>query len=433
MRGNARVLVVGPDTLARAVTHALPGCRSVYADGFLKGLWTAGQAEFEGVVLALDAQRKAARLIRALRQVRPQTRIVVTCLAAQEPEARDALAAGADDYVLEPLMPGDLRAALGVVASPRVVSQNDDPLPPVRELVHLGDVLKNLSAGLDATLHRLAVMLKEAFESTATVIQVNDLTAAAGEEAPAVLREPLRHQDDEIGFVTVGRRLHGSYSTADAARLADYAHLIETMVAQARERAVWQDLAWRDDLSGLRNRRYFERTLDEILGRAVQQRARATVLLFDIDNFKAYNDAYGHDTGDGLLREVGALLTRCSREHDVVARYGGDEFVVILSDDEPARVPGSQHPTDPTVLAERFRAVISGHAFQCLGPGAPGPVTLSGGLACFPWDGQTRAELMRAADAALLTAKRNGKNRILLAEQATPAAPDGPARSHDGE
>jgi two-component system cell cycle response regulator len=197
--------------------------------------------------------------------------------------------------------------------------------------------------------------------------------------------------------------------------LADYARLIEAVVAQAREQAHWQDLAWRDDLSGLRNRRYFDATLDELLAQANQQRRRVTVILFDIDDFKSYNDAYGHETGDALIREVALLLTRCSRESDVVARYGGDEFAIVMWDSEQPRVPGSQHPRDALDVAERFQTVIREHEFKCVGPGAPGPVTLSGGLACFPWDGKTRAEIVRAADAALLAAKRNGKDHIELA------------------
>jgi len=293
----------------------------------------------------------------------------------------------------------------------------------VQEIVQLGEVLKQLSAGLEATLERLATLLQRAFEAAGVTVQVDELTATAGRHEPAVLEEPLRRQDRAIGFVALGPRVQGSYTTADAARLADYARLIETIAAQAHERALWQELAWRDDLSGLRNRRYFEHRLDELLAQATAQRSRVTVLLFDIDDFKSYNDAYGHATGDALLREVAALLLRCSREHDVAARYGGDEFAAILWDAEQPRIAGSQHPTDPAAVAARFQDVIRAHAFQCLGAAAPGPVTLSGGLACFPWDGHTRADLMRAADAALLAAKRSGKNRIHLAEPTEARAP----------
>jgi diguanylate cyclase (GGDEF)-like protein len=270
---------------------------------------------------------------------------------------------------------------------------------------------------MQETLDRLAGMLCDIFAAASATIVVEDVTATSGTPGQPVLQEPIRRDGKAVGSVSLGPRRGATYSSDDAARLANYARLIETLVAQAREQARWQDLAWRDDLSGLRNRRYFEATLEQLLARAAAQRLRLTVALLDIDDFKTYNDTYGHDIGDALIGEVALLLTRCSREQDVVVRYGGDEFAVILWDAEEPRVPGSQHPTDVLALAQRFQAVIRGHDFKCLGPDAPGPVTISGGLACFPWDGKTRAEMLRAADGALLTAKRGGKNHIVLAEK----------------
>lgn len=418
MRGDARILIIGPSSLADTVTQICPRARSVTTDAPLNGVWTAGQQQFDGVVIALAGGRNALRAIRSLRQVAPQARIVVACAAAEEPSAREAVTAGADDYVLEPVQPEDLAAAFGL-ATPAGRTPLTSPLPPVQEIVELAAVLKHLDAGLQATLDRMAVMLRRAFEAEGVAIQIDGCLASDGQPDPAVLQEPLRQREETVGSLALARRTHATYSPADAARLADYARLIETLVEQARQQAHWQNLAWCDDLSGLRNRRYFDATLDALLERATTQRQQLTVVLFDIDDFKTYNDRYGHDTGDALIREVAALLRRCSREHDVVARYGGDEFAVVFWEAAQPRVPGSQHPTDPMVVAERFRAVIGEHAFKCLGPGAPGPVTISGGLACFPWDGKTRAELLRAADEALLAAKRGGKNHIVLTDAAS--------------
>lgn len=418
MRGDARILVIGPSTLGSEVAQLWPHARSVTAEALLNGVWTAGQQEFDGVVVSLAAGRSTVRAIRSLREIAPEARIIVTCPAAEEPRAREAVTAGADDYILEPMQPEDLAAALEM-AAPGRFAPADNALPPIQEIVELADVLKDLDAGLQTTLERLAAMLRRAFGAEGVTIQVDDCIAGDGHPDPAVLQEPLRLGEKLVGGVALARREHATYSTADAARLGDYARLIETIVVQTRRQAHWQELAWRDDLSGLRNRRYFDATMDKLLERAVAQRQRLTVVLFDIDDFKTYNDRYGHETGDALIREVAALLRRCSREHDVVARYGGDEFAVIFWDAEQPRVPGSQHPTDPMAVAERFRAVIGEHAFKCLGSGAPGPVTISGGLACFPWDGKTRGELLRAADEALLGAKRGGKNHIALTEAAS--------------
>jgi diguanylate cyclase (GGDEF)-like protein len=109
------------------------------------------------------------------------------------------------------------------------------------------------------------------------------------------------------------------------------------------------------------------------------------------------------------------LLKRCCRADDVVTRYGGDEFAVIFWDAEEPRVAGSKHPEEPRALASRFQDAIGAHQFTCLGAAAPGPVTISGGLACYPWNGRDRASLLTAADQALLCAKRTGKNQIALA------------------
>ena len=100
---------------------------------------------------------------------------------------------------------------------------------------------------------------------------------------------------------------------------------------------------------------------------------------------------------------------------------------MVFWDAEKQRVPGSAHPQEPIELATRFCKAIAQHDFQCLGSDAPGPVTISGGLACFPWNGKTRAQLMCAADDALLTAKRTGKNQIHLAGKADgePTSPTG--------
>jgi diguanylate cyclase (GGDEF)-like protein len=441
MRGTPRVLVIGPAALTGAVAQALPRCKSVAMEHLLGGVWTLGHTGFDGVIVALRAGPGVLRAVSSLRELAPQTRIIVTCPPAGEPDAHAALHAGADDYVLEPVSAEDLETALQLVpAPPRLAPPSPSAsLPSVHELVLLGEVLQNLAAGPQATLDRLAQLLLSAFDAQSAAIQVDDLTATAGDAAPAVLQEPVRRQDTVVGSLGIAQRRHGTYAAADAARLGDYARLIEAIIAQARERAHWQDLAWRDDLSGLRNRRYLEATLDELLVRAVEERLRLTVVLFDIDDFKTYNDHYGHETGDALIREVAVLLTRCSRERDVVARFGGDEFAVILWDAEKPRVPGSQHPTEPMALADRFCRAIREHDFKCLGPDAPGPVTLSGGLACFPWDGKARPEILRAADEALLAAKREGKNRIVLAEsgnshlKAQPSPPPEPPPTPSGD
>jgi diguanylate cyclase (GGDEF)-like protein len=137
-----------------------------------------------------------------------------------------------------------------------------------------------------------------------------------------------------------------------------------------------------------------------------------TLLVFDIDDFKLYNDKYGHGTGDDVLRETARLMLSVVREHDVVARIGGDEFAVIFWDNEKPRKPHSEHPHDVVAAARRFQDAICSHRFPKLLDKAVGRLTVSGGLASFPWDGRTPDELLDRADAMALQSKRQGKNAI---------------------
>lgn len=415
MRPDAPLLVVGSRGLRESVWRALPETRIVAAERALAGLWESGQQSFGGIVIAANAGTDVRKAVKCLRQVSPAARIVVICDARQEPLAREIVSAGADDYLLEPLSREELEAALKLPPPRRPPPPPTSSTPSLQELVVLGDILKQLADGPAATLDRFARLLMHTFRATGVYLEHEGQSCGVGEHHEPVIEQPILRQEQTVGRICLARAEQGSYSASAAVRLADYARLIDATLTQSRDRELWRSLAWTDDLSGLHNRRYFDRTLDELLLRAATERLRVTVLLFDIDDFKAYNDRFGHETGDALIREFGVLLKRCSRDADVVARYGGDEFAVVFWDSEKPRVTGSQHPTDPTGLADRFCSAIREHSFHCLGPAAPGPVTISGGLATFPWDGADRPALLRAADAALLAAKRAGKNTIQIA------------------
>ncbi|MFA5251987.1 MAG: GGDEF domain-containing protein [Phycisphaerae bacterium] len=185
-----------------------------------------------------------------------------------------------------------------------------------------------------------------------------------------------------------------------------------------------EKLATEDELTGLKNRRYIWEFARQIIERARGENERVTLLIFDIDNFKHYNDVYGHTAGDEVLKEAAVLMRRCCRGHDIVGRIGGDEFAVVFwnrqnteageQKTEDRRQMPADHPKEAIFIAKRFRKELGKAELHLLGPEGKGVLRISGGLASFPRDGATIDELFEQADKALLEAKRSGKNKIYL-------------------
>lgn len=202
-----------------------------------------------------------------------------------------------------------------------------------------------------------------------------------------------------------------------------------------------EKLATEDDLTGLKNRRYTWEFSRQVINYARKENEQVTLLVFDIDNFKRYNDAYGHSVGDKILKQAAVLMQCCCRSHDVVGRVGGDEFAVVFWEDPQIkslkkkeaerRSVSVEHPKEAVFIAKRFRKELEktnlGTNFvkesrledklHLLGSKGRGVLTISGGLASFPRNGSTIQELFYQADNALLEAKRSGKNRIYLVGQ----------------
>lgn len=156
-----------------------------------------------------------------------------------------------------------------------------------------------------------------------------------------------------------------------------------------------------DELTGVYNRRYFERCLSREMNRARRHSHNLSLLALDLDDFKSFNDVHGHQAGDEVLKAAGSLLKRMFRSEDIVCRYGGEEFVVIL----PLTAPASA-----MIVAERFIEEIRKLEFYGR------QVTCSGGIAGFPEHAQEPRDLFKMADRALFIAKNRGKDRILFAQ-----------------
>ena len=166
-------------------------------------------------------------------------------------------------------------------------------------------------------------------------------------------------------------------------------------------------ISYLDGLTGVSNRRSFEEELSMEWRRATRTAARLSLLMIDIDGFKMYNDSLGHQAGDECLREVARVIDDCAkRAGDVVARYGGEEFAVLLPETDSSGA---------SVLAERIRAAVQTRSIPH--PSTDLPVTVSIGVATVNSreDGEPSV-LVRAADAALYQAKRDGRNLVRIAE-----------------
>ncbi|HZK82859.1 MAG TPA: GGDEF domain-containing protein, partial [Humisphaera sp.] len=208
--------------------------------------------------------------------------------------------------------------------------------------------------------------------------------------------------------------------------LSHVAHLFGNVIALQDRHNRLQKLAIADDLTGLYNARYFRHFLTRIVERAKAMRFPVTLLLFDIDDFKKYNDQYGHGVGDEILKQTAQMIRRCCREHDLVARIGGDEFAVVFWDKEGPRHPldpnkkpsgPSRPPQTPVQIFERFKRLAASSDFSGLGASGRGRLSVSGGLAVYPYDAQDVPGLIKAADDYLMfKAKKAGKNSIYLVE-----------------
>ena len=160
-----------------------------------------------------------------------------------------------------------------------------------------------------------------------------------------------------------------------------------------------KETSFKDEVTGLYNRRFFSLRLEEELSRYRRFNHPVSVVLLDLDGFKAVNDEYGHTVGDETLREVAQILMKHSRGINVVSRYGGDEFAVLLVETSKA---GAR------LYADRIREVVAKYPFS-----HGKVITASFGVASLPDDEAGTAEdLFRAADEALYTAKRAGKNQV---------------------
>jgi diguanylate cyclase (GGDEF)-like protein len=232
---------------------------------------------------------------------------------------------------------------------------------------------------------------------------------AASYETPggmAAIVVPLIADGEVLGALSLQRDAgpRAEFSEADFQLVQLFAAQASIAVRNADTHHAMSERAETDALTGLRNHGAFQRDLAIAVDRAAESSgAPLSVLMMDLDRFKAYNDHHGHPAGDDLLRRVAASLNDAARAGDGVYRYGGDEFVLILM---------AASPGDAVRVAERLRGAVA-----ALTAADATPVTITVGIAGLPGDAQDRAGLISAADAALYFGKRSGADRVVRADE----------------
>lgn len=219
---------------------------------------------------------------------------------------------------------------------------------------------------------------------------------------------PLLSFGQFLGVLLADSHRPAAFNNYDSQPLESAADICATSIQNARYVERVKQLAYLDGLTGIFNRRYFELRITEEIERARRFGAGMAVIMVDIDQFKNLNDEFGHLLGDEVLRQVSSIFHQQLRKIDVVCRYGGEEFAILLSQ------TNAQHSQS---VAEKLRRLVETWQF----PGVPRPVTISAGISTYPEQGTTRDELVKAADAGLYTAKQNGRNQIVMAPLAQKA------------
>jgi GGDEF domain-containing protein len=432
------VLLIGDNDrqVQGALQQAMPGANVTAVANYFDAIAELSANRYTAVLASAEPiERRPESAVKTLRQLAADGRLILFGQSSLEPVSRKMLGFGCDDYVITPVSPGELSQVFGAppLRTAATPSPEDENLlvtsPPTKMSVLSGLPLAEIV--LDAILQNPhggpAAAVKELNNRIAPAMQLHFVKA--GGESPEI----------PDGSTALTHAIHGESEAAaslhlvlprdeepSSARhfLAQLARVIGKVASLEDRHVRLQKLAITDDLTGLYNARYFRHFLTKIIEKAHAMRFPVTLLLFDIDGFKTYNDKYGHGVGDEILRQTAALMKRCVRDHDLVARLGGDEFAVVFwekegprtpRDGSKASAPASRVPQTPVQMFERFQRLIASPDFSILGATGQGQLTISGAMAVYPWNAQDVAGLIEAADRELMfNAKSSGKNCLKL-------------------
>ena len=216
------------------------------------------------------------------------------------------------------------------------------------------------------------------------------------------LAVPLIYKNNTLGVINYARQGENKFSFADIKMLTMVANQVALTIANARLYTKTRQLSVTDELTGLYNRRFFTQSLHVEWKRAVRFKRPLSLIMIDIDNFKSYNDSFGHPQGDFALKEIARCMRDNLREVDLIAKFGGDEFIILLPDTDKHGAKAA---------AEKLRSLV-----EKLGLITKNnkQITISAGIANYPSDVENVDEMVDHADIALYKAKQKGRNSIEL-------------------
>lgn len=404
-----RIILVGAASLDRTLRRE-DSVELVRAQTPLAGLGEiahpADEPVFRTVLIlgedALPAGHREA-YVAASRRLDPEVRVlaIVSDPLAGVPDAFDGLLPPA-------ATPDDIRLALRRPTKAPEPTSTPEPEKPAAEV---SAKPRHTELPDDAKLVRAILAGRDLTQSCVEQLRhrmgaLNLRFIALGCESAPEGAVPVAHRGYLIGH------LHDPDGVCPESQLKVSALWLAHWLALGEQQRQLREAAFTDALTGAWNRRYFERYLESTIRKAAADRRPVTILLFDVDDFKHFNDRFGHAVGDEILRSTVRLLQSCVRPSDRVCRIGGDEFAVVFFEPEGPRERGSSQPTSIFEIARRFQQRVQSEEFPVLGAQSPGPLAVSGGLATYPWDGRTPAELLATADRLLIESKVAGKNAI---------------------